>query len=338
MKTLTTTLFLLLFTAATLSAQTEEPLGDRMKENLKSEEFNVIILLQTFGNVTFTDREFNDSNGFELDANRLGVRGVLDGKLSYTLQLEFTDAPSILDARMGYAFSDKFQIIAGSYKPRLSADLDPNPGITDFIDRARPVGAMMNNREIGLTLLGENKGFNYAFGMYNGNRLQNESDGRLLYTGRLSYSFGSDDNSLELGLNGAINQTENERVGRSGLTSTGDRTIFGFYAEFDKAPLFGTFEYLQSDFDALELQAEETISGFYGTLGTNITERDQILARWDHLEYNLTDRNSDLLILAWKRKITSLFSIHVNGLALLGSEEFNGENQYGIKTNFQLQF
>lgn len=338
MKTLSITLILLLFAASNLFAQNDEPLGDRMKDKLKSEEFNLTILLQTFGNITFTDREFNDSNGFELDANRIGVRGVLDGKLSYTLQLELADAPSILDARMGYAFSDKFQIIAGSYKPRLSADLDPNPGITDFIDRARPVGAMMNNREIGLTFLGEIEGVNYALGMYNGNRLQNESDGRLLYTGRLSYTFGSEDNSLELGLNGAYNQTENERVAKSGLTSTGDRTIFGFYAEFDKAPLFGTLEYLQSNFDALELQQEETISGFYGTLGTNITERDQILARWDHLEFDILESNSDLLILAWKRKITSLFSIHVNGLALLGSEEFNGENQYGIKTNFQLQF
>jgi len=338
MKTLTITLSILILTASNLLAQTDEPLGDRMKEKLKSEEFNVTFLMQTFGNVTFTDREFNDGNGYELDANRLGFRGVLDGKFSYRFQLEYTDAPSILDARMGYAFSESFQIQVGSYKPRLSADLDPNPGITDFIDRARQVSAMMNNREIGVTFLGENDGFNYAFGMYNGNRLENENDGNFLYTGRLSYNFGGDDNSLELGLNGAFNQTENERVGRSGLTSLGDRTIFGFYAEFNKAPLFGTFEYLQSNFDARELQTEETISGFYGTIGTNISERDQILARWDHLEYDILNRNSDLLILAWKRKVTSLFSIHLNALALLDSEEFDGEDQFGLKANFQFQF
>jgi hypothetical protein len=338
MKTLTITLSILILTASNLFAQTNEPLADRMKEKLKSEEFNVTFLMQTFGNVTFTDRDFNDGNGYELDANRLGFRGVLDGKFSYRFQLEYTDAPSILDARMGYAFSDNFQIQVGSYKPRLSADLDPNPGITDFIDRARQVGAMMNNREIGITLLGENNGFNYAFGMYNGNRLENKNDGRFLYTGRLSYTFGNAGRSLELGLNGGYNQTENERVGRSGLTSLGNREIFGFYAKFTNASLFGTVEYLQSNFDAQELQAEESISGFYGTLGKNITERDQILARWDHLEYDILNRNSDLLILAWKRKITSLFSIHVNALALLGSEDFDGEDQYGLKANFQFQF
>lgn len=338
MKRLTITLSILMLTATGLYAQSDEPLGDSMKEKLKSKEFNVTFLMQTFGNVTFTDSEFNDGNGYELDANRLGFRGVLDGKFSYRFQLEFTDAPSILDARLGYAFSDNLQIQVGSYKPRLSADLDPNPGITDFIDRARQVGAMMNNREIGITLLGENDGLNYAFGMYNGNRLENENDGDFLYTGRLSYTFGDDDNSLELGLNGALNQSENERVGRSGLTSLGDRTIFGIYAEFNKAPVFGTFEYLQSDFDALELQTEETISGFYGTIGTNITERDQLIARWDHLEYDILNRNSELLILAWKRKVTSLISIHINALALIDSEEFDGDNQFGLKGNLQFQF
>ncbi|WP_158278723.1 porin [Rhodohalobacter mucosus] len=332
-----TILLIILLSAPNLQAQ-DEPLGDRMKEKLKSEEFNVTFLMQTFGNVTFTDREFNDSNGFELDANRLGFRGVLDGNFSYRLQLEYTDSPTILDARLGYTFSDQLEVQVGSFKPRLSADLDPNPGITDFIDRARQVGATMNNREIGITLLGESSGWGYAFGMYNGNRLQNENDGRFLYTGRLSYTFGEDGNSLEFALNGAFNQTENERVGKSGLTSAGDRELYGIYAQFEKNPLFGTFEYLQSSFDAVELLAEETISGFFATLGTNISERDQVIARWDHLEYDVINQESDLLILAFKRKVTSLISIHINGLALLGSEEFNGENQFGVKTNLQFQF
>ncbi|MDR9364896.1 MAG: porin [Balneolaceae bacterium] len=337
LKTVIFLLFsLVLFYSIPLQAQ--EPLGDRMKEKLKSEEFNVTFLLQTFGNVTFTDRNYNSGNGYELDANRLGFRGVLDGKFSYRFQLEYTDAPSISDARMGYHFSDNFEMQVGSFKPRLSADLDPNPGITDFIDRARITGAMMNNREIGITFLGENDRFNYAFGMYNGNRLQNENDGRFLYTGRLSYTFGNEGNSLELGLNGAFNQTKMERVGKSGLTSMGDRELFGIYAEFNRDPLFGTVEYLQTTFDAQELQAEETISGFYATLGTNLSERDQLIARWDHLEYDLLERNSELLILAWKRKITSLFSIHINALALMDSEEYDGENQFGLKANFQFQF
>ena len=332
-----TLLFIVFLTTPALMAQ-DEPLGDRMKEKLKSEEFNVTFLMQTFGNVTFTDRDFNDSNGYELDANRLGFRGVLDGKFSYRLQLEYTDSPTILDARMGYSFSDQLELQVGSFKPRLSADLDPNPGITNFIDRARQVGATMNNREIGITLLGESKGWGYAFGMYNGNRLQNENDGRFLYTGRLSYTFGEEGNSLEFAINGAFNQTENERVGKSGLTSAGDRELFGAYVQFEKDPLFGTFEYLQSSFEAVELQADETISGFFATLGTNVSERTQLIARWDHLEYDVSNLKSDLLLLAWKRKITSLFSIHINGLALLGPEEFDGEDQFGVKANFQFQF
>jgi hypothetical protein len=109
------------------------------------------------------------------------VRGQLESNFVYRLQLELRNSPSIIGALVGYRFSDQFQLVAGAFKSFLSADLDPNPGDTDFINRARLVGSMMKSREIGLTAIGNSGQFNYSFGMYNGYGLQTANDYRLLY-------------------------------------------------------------------------------------------------------------------------------------------------------------
>lgn len=66
------------------------------------------------------------------------------------------------------------------------------------MNRVRQVGAMMNSREIGLTLLGGSGGLNYRFGMYNGTGRSRENDNRFLYTSRLGYTFDLPGDASEL--------------------------------------------------------------------------------------------------------------------------------------------
>lgn len=318
---------------STLYAQ--EPLADQMREKLKSKEFSVGILVQSIGHFTFTDEEFNEGNAFDLGATRLAFKGTVDNNFLYKLQVDFRSSPSIKDAQVGYTFSDNFQLIAGAFKPYLSIDLDPNPGATDFIDRARQVGAMMNTREIGLTALGESGNLNYRFGMYNGTGLSRSNDGKFLYTARLGYSIGSEHNELVIGFNGALNQTEMEPVGKSGLISTGDRTLYGLFTQYESQSIFGTFEFLQTAFETPEIDTDETITGFFITLGGHITEKTDLLGTWDHLEYDLTDEKSELFVLGLNHKATDLIRFQFNLLTLLEESHYT---QFGLSANFQFQF
>ncbi|MDZ7720338.1 MAG: porin [Balneolaceae bacterium] len=331
-KIVITGLFLLIFTTG-LRAQ--EPAADRMRDHLKSEEFSVGMLLQSIGNFSFTDDDFNGGNLFDIGATRLSFQGTVDNNFIYKMQIDFRRSVSIMDAQVGYAFSDNFRIITGAFKPFLSIDLDPNPGITDFINRARHVGAMMNSREIGITALGESGNLNYRVGMYNGNGLNRTNDGGFLYTARLGYLFPSDNSDFEIGLNTAVNQTEMERVGNSGLISTGDRILYGFFTQYDSESLFGTFEFLQTQFDTPQPNTEETITGFFATLGTHLSDKTDLLARWDHLEYDELDRKSELLTFGLNHQATQLVSFQVNLLTLIPEA---GDTQVGLSGNFQFQF
>ncbi len=307
--------------------------SDSWKAKLKSEQLRVSLLLQSVGVFSFDNDNFNGGRRFELGATRLDLRGILESNFTYRLQVDFRRSPNILDAQIGYKASDQFHLVAGSFKPFLSADLDPSPADTDFIDRARLVGAMLNSREIGLTVLGKTGQINYRIGMYNGYGLQTANDGRFLYTARLGYSPNFGNQSVELGLNGAINMSENERVGNTGLSSTGDRILYGGFIKYNSEGLFGTVEFLQTKFE--DRGRDETITGFYTTIGYKVSPRDEVLVRWDHLSYDIRDSSSELFILGWNHQATDLISFQLNFLGLFvdGVDE-----QLGISGNFQFAF
>lgn len=325
-------LFLMIFF---LDLFAQEPLADRMRENLKSEEFNVGFLLQSLANFSFTDEEFNGGNKFDIGATRLTFGGSVDNGFLYKMQMDFRRTVSILDAQVGYAFSDDFRIITGAFKPFLSIDLDPNPGAADFINRARQVRAMMNSREIGITALGESGNLNYRVGMYNGNGLSRTNDGGFLYTARLGYLIPSENSEFRIGFNGAVNQTEMERVGNTGLISTGDRVLYGFFLQYDSETIFGDFEFLQTQFDTPEPDIDETITGFFATLGTHLSEKTDLLARWDHLEFDEFGQSSELLIFGLNHQATRLISFQTNLLTFIPE---SGDTQVGLSGNFQFQF
>lgn len=322
-----------------LFAQQNEPLSDRLNDRLKSEELQVGVLLQSIGVFSFDDDNFNGGRKFDLGATRLDVRGLVDSNYMYRLQVDLRRSSPVIDAQVGYHFSDSFKLVTGAFKPFLSADLDPSPANTDFINRARQVGAMMNSREIGVTALGDFEGgFNYRFGMYNGTGLTRQNDNKFLYTARVGYTTDLDQGSLEFGFQGALNQTRLTNVGNTGLTSRGDRTLFGGFFSFDLESIFGTFEFLQTQFDLATGQgAEETITGFYGTLGNRLTDNNELLIRWDRLDFDVSRSASDLLTLGWNHQATSLISFQVNALFRIEDDDMM-DDQFGLSGNFQFSF
>lgn len=336
MKKLTILILTVILFSPALTAQQNEPRADRLTDMLKTDVFRLGLLLQSEGVFSFNDDSFNGGRKFNLGATRLDLRGVVDNNFTYRLQLDFRRQVSIVDAQVGYLFNKNHRVVVGAFKPFTSRDLDPAPGNTDFRNRARQVSSMMNTREIGVTFLGEPGNLSYRFGIYNGTGLTRENDNRFMYTTRLDYNFDFDNTRLKVGLIGVLNQTRMTNVGNTGLISEGDRLLYGAFFDLQSSPVFVVLEYLQTKFDAFSFGGEkETINGLYGTFGVNVSDKDQLLVRWDYLGFDLLDRQSDLITFGWNHQASRLISFQVN---LLGQFDNGGDKNYGASGVMQFQF
>lgn len=331
-KILFVTVITVLFSLQLKAQDSSSVLLKEYKDRFKTEEFTVVMLLQSTAAFSFQDDSFNGGSEFGIGVPLLDFKGSLQNNLMYRLQLQLTRTPSVIDAFVGYRFSENFRLIAGERKPFMVLELDPSPAKTDMINRARMVGAMVNARETGLTFLGDFDGFYYRAGMYNGTGYTRANDNRFLYTGRVGYKTGD----FNFGLNASLNRTRTESVGNTGLVSDGNRSIYGAYVKYSGETFFGTAEFLESQFNLNNTEIEEKITGIYGTVGYHFTEENDFLIRWDHLSFDISGiENSDRIVLGWNRQLTELVSIQVNGLYQINEVS---DSQAGVSGNFQFYF
>ncbi len=320
-------------TAQNAQAQENEPLADEMRNLLKSESFNVGLLLQSTADFTLQDDNFNGGNSFGLGATRLKINGNVDGGFNYNLQMDFRRSASVFDAAIGYRKSEGFGIKAGLQKPDIGLDLQPNPGNTDFINRARLIGTILDSRELGVSASGAFDNFDYTVSVFNGTGRSLGNDDHFMFAAKGAFTIDlENDGTLYLGANGGLNGTENEPVGF--LTSQGDRLIYGAFLDYESDNWFGAAELLMSSFETNQLPNDETISGAYVTVGNNVTEKDQLLARVDHISYSEADVSSNLFVLGWNHQATSVISLQVNALAQFD----DNEEYFGLSGSFQFQF
>lgn len=324
---------LTIFSFSNLFAQSDEPLAEEMTNLLKNESFNVSLLLQSRANFSFENDDFNGGRSFGFGNGLLIMHGDLDNNFNYFFQMDFSRDFSLLDINVGYEFAEEFEIVAGIQKPDIALDLQPNPGATDVINRARLVGTLNNVREIGVSAKGDLGNFDYNLSMFNGQGFDRNNDGYFMYLAKLGYTADlGGSKSLYIGANGAINNTEDHAVGNTGLTAT-DRLIYGAYATFDSDVWFGTFEFLETSFEEGSV-ANERITGMYATLGNKVNDQNEVVGRWDHISYDVTDFNSNRFVLGWNHFATSVITLQINALA-----DFHEEGEsFGLSGNFQFMF
>jgi hypothetical protein len=335
MKKLLTLFLLTLFSSTFTIAQNQnEPLVNDMRDRLKSESFNVGLLLQSTANFSFDDDNFLGGRGFGIGVSRLKFNGLVDQSFSYNFQLEFSRNRSLIDLALGYHHSEHFVLKAGIMKPDIGLDLQPNPGDTDFINRSRIIGAMLNSREIGISASGQFEAIDYNIAIFNGYGIRTfDNDNRFMYLAKLGYAANLEDGaSLYVGGNMAFNSSTNELVGNTGQFSDEDRFTYGMFARYDSDIWFGAAEFLQSSYDAV---LSERITGFYTTIGNKLDEKNEVLVRWDHLSFDEMDRIDNLIIFGWNHQATSVISFQVN---LLGLITKNNGDRFGLQGNFQFQF
>jgi hypothetical protein len=330
---------LLNFLPAELYSQSDSTENDsRLLSLLKHEPFSVSGLIQAYGRYSFEDTDFNGGRTFQAGNARIALSGVLDGQFNYQFQFNFAREPNLLDAYLGYDYSDRFRFRVGAQKPQISADLLPSPGVIDFISRARLVGAMLNSREIGVSVFGDLGQLHYNLGVYNGNGINTNSDNRFFYTGRLAYqAVTNNERTFRIAVNGAFGDNTNTSIGSTGIQMAGYRYLYGGDLRYEDDSWIFAAEILAGDFEVVNYAGgpEESIIGYYFTGGYKINDRTQVVARWDHLSFREIDSGSDQFILGLTHYVTDLISFKIN---LLSEFDESIDNQMGLSTSLQFQF
>jgi hypothetical protein len=317
--------------------QDPSPLTDQLLALTKSDPFQITALITAAGHFSSEDDDFRGGRTFSVDNARLGVGGILDGGFDYRFQFEFAREPNLLDAYVGYSFSERASLRVGAQKPQISAELLPSPAGTDFMDRARLVGAQLRAREVGVSLFGDLEGLRYDLGLYNGTGLAGNVDNRFLFTGRVAHDFGGAEGvPLTAGVNVAYGRCQAAQCGLSGFTGNGSRRTLGGDARYESdrwvfagEVLSTTMEVVAPTFD------EERILGYYLTGGYKLSDQTVLLARWDRLEYREMDQANSLIVLGLDHGLTRLMTLQVNLVTLVDGD---ADNQTGLSAGLQFVF
>ncbi len=317
----------------------EEPLAERLREVLHHEAFTLNVLLQTGAAFSFDDDDFLGGRSFAVDNARISMRGTIDGRFFYRVLFNVAREPNLLDAFIGYRHSDAFRVSVGAMKPRQTADFIPNPGETDFINRANITGLLVQSREIGLAAEGNHEGLYYYAGLFNGTGLTGLNNNKFYGIGRLQYTFGFDDlenSMLQIGIQGSHGDTPGVRSGNSGPMLSGKRTIFGGDLRLEANKFLFAAEYLLGDLEtSATVEGKEAISGFYLTTGYWVLEKTMVLGRWQSYAFDKEDFRDNQLSIGLTHLFTDLTSFLVNFEAFFPE---HGDAQYGVMLGMQVMF
>lgn len=328
--------FILAGSAGKINAQ-EEPLADLLKSFIQHETFSVNALVQAGFRYSLRDDDFLGGRTFEAANARLSFSGTLDGRFYYSILFNLVNEPNLLDAFIGYRYSDGLNIKAGAMKPSQTLDFIPEPGSTDFIDRAIITGHLVESREIGISAEGDIDDFYYFAGIFNGSGLAVNTNNRFYRIGRLQYTFHDlVPGTVKVALQGSHGDSEGVRSGSTGPVLRGKRSIYGFDARLESGQILLATEYLAGYVESADLpDRKERICGSYITGGYQFLERTMALGRLQTWRYREEDFRDYQITLGINHSFTGLTSFQFN---LDSYFPDNRTNHYGISMILQVEF
>jgi len=326
------------FVPSLVNAQ-DEPLSEQIKNTIQHEAFTVNSIIQTGFRYSLADDGFQGGRTFELGNARISLRGNIDNGFYYRLFLNFAGEPNILDAYIGYRVNSALRLTLGAMKPKQSLDYIPSPASTDFIDRTRIAGLLVQSRELGLSAEGDIGGLYYFAGLFNGNKHRAGNNNNKFYTiGRVQYRFRElFPGFLQLAVHGSYGNTPGVQAGNSGPLLFGKRTIMGADFRLETNDFLLAAEYLTGDLEIEKNDAEqtETISGYYITSGYNISDKTMILGRWQNWSRKLDSTDDNQFTIGVNQGITSITSLQFNFDSYYPN---SGDTQYGLSFLLQITF
>ncbi|NIR45361.1 MAG: hypothetical protein GWN99_13160 [Gemmatimonadetes bacterium] len=309
-----------LATRAAAQQEPEEPLFDELTRLFQTRALSIGALLQTVG--TFqADRTLPGGNGFSIGTMRLAVYGELDMGFGYFFQTDFTRTRPLLDASMHYTVAPLLRLDAGLFKVPFSREFLTPAGSIDFVNRARVVASLAPNRQIGVQAGGSlgNGPLAYAVGLFNGNRFSeantNDND-NFLYAVRLTYDAApartaESRDRLAVGFNLAFSRDDDVvLIGFPGGFE-GDRLLVGVDGRWTRDRLLVAAELIAGNLDPVADGSADPF-GWQATLGYMISEKSQLLFRWDKFEPDVGVDADDLFIFGYNLWPTSATEIQLN--------------------------
>lgn len=315
----------------------EEPLGKQIKSIFQHEAFTVNALLQAGFRYSLANDGFQGGRTFEAANARLSFKGMLDGKFYYRIFFNMVKEPNLLDAFIGYRHSDALRITAGAMKPRQTQDYIPDPGSTDFIDRTRITGLLVQSREIGISAEGDVNGLYYYSGLFNGNKMSSNNNNKFYGIGRLQYTFKNIiPGTLQLAVQGSYGESPNVRSGSFGPMLRGERTIYGGDMRLETDRFLLASEYLAGQLETEDIaENKEEISGYYVTVGYKLFKETMFLGRWQSWGFQEMNYRDNQFTFGINQNFTSLTSFQFNFDSYLPE---NGDKQHGLSLLYQVQF
>lgn len=328
-------LIFLILTASSFS-QTKDSTYDEFIKNFKKDYFTVGMLFQVTADFQ-PERTIIGNNEFYISNARLRILGNLDKSFNYFFQASFVISPILLDASIGYKFSDAFNITAGQFKTPFSKEFLTYAADLDFVNRAQEAALLSPRRDIGFQMSGKfaSNLFEYRAGIFNGNgpnHLYNDNNS-FLYVGRIAFTPHYKNNHYEVAINAGYD--ENSVSGLLTKNYTGKRTFLGgnlqaviqeflFSAEISMNKLNGKID---------SVNTTKEPYGYHITIGYQPFQKHQFLFRYDNLTADGIISNSVLYIIGYNFYPSRFAEIQFN--YTINSKNTSFKNHWYL-INFQL--
>ncbi len=297
-------------------AQKKTPLITTVQSRLQSDAFKASALVQAGFHYSLSDKTFYKGRSFEAKRATVTISGKLDKHFFYVARADMIKEPNLLDAYIGYARNEKFKVRLGVLKPKQNLDNNPSPVTMDFISRTMVNDLLIDLRQVGLAMEGKIGGFGYAASLVNGNHTSLNSDGNFYAIGRLQYEFFKIvGGNLVLGISGSHGECPDVQSGLFGPQVTGNRKTYGADLYYHSKKLMFKAEYLEGDLEIEQItptRNNDIISGYYFTLGYNLSPKLRVLSRWQNWQRKALDTSANQLTVAVNQMISKYVSYRFN--------------------------
>jgi phosphate-selective porin len=198
-----------------------------------------------------------DKKGFRIRQARVQIKGDILKNIDYKIQIDATQSPVLLDAKVGVNLSPYVSLSFGQFKvpfslenlvPGSELDTINRSNTVDNLCPARDIGTQ--GRDIGFTVSGKYSIFEYTLGAFNGSG-KNKKDtndrldiaGRLVLTPFRSLSIGLSHYNGRYNAEVGIPSGENHRTGVDILFLPGRFSVKGEYifASDDQVERYGWY-------------------------------------------------------------------------------------------------